>query len=131
MINGLIYVLEIIGLAIVVFIAYSVLKKYVFSKLKVNKWIIIGIAVADFLVPLILSQAKIIQMNFIVSIIQSAIFVFMFLWFMDTMGWGPKPVPTAKSNLKTNKTKYAATPIIKAKAKPNRLKNTDMEVIDI
>lgn len=128
--NILISVLEIIGLAIVVFIAYSLLKQYVFSKFKVNKWIIIGIAVAVFVVPLILGATNVLKMNFIFSIIQSGVFVILFLWFMDTMGWGPKPAP-AKSNLKNNKTKYAATPVIKAKAKPNRLKNTDMEVIDI
>ena len=132
--NNLIFVVEIIVLAIVVFIAYSILKKYVFSKFKVNKWIIISIAVVVFAVPLILSQvfnqAKFLQANSIFSVIQSGIFVFLFLWFMDTMGWGPKPVP-AKDNLKTNKTKYASTTVIKAKAKPNRLKNTDMEVIDI
>ena len=134
MINGLIFVLQIIGLAIVVFIAYSILQKYVFLKFKVNKWIIIGIAIAVFIVPLIISQtfsgAKFLQTNRIFSIIQSGIFVMLFLWFMDTMGWRPKQAPV-KSNVKTSKTKYTSTTVIKAKAKPNRLKTTDMEVIDI
>ena len=130
MINGSIYVARIIGLVILVYIIYAVLKKYFFSKFKVHKWIIIGIIIAVFAVPLILSSAMGFKMNIIISTIQSGVLVILFLWFMDTMGWGPKPAPS-KTNLKTNKTKYATTTVIKAKAKPNRLKNTDMEVIDI
>ena len=128
--NNLIYVLKIIGPAILGFIVYSVLKKYVFSKFKVNKWIIIGIAAAIFFMPLILIGTRALQINSIFSSIQSGVFVVLLLWLMDTTGWGPKPAP-AKANLKTNKLKYATTTVIKAKAKPNRLKNTDMEIIDI
>ena len=130
MLNNITYIVQIIGVAIVAFIIYSVLKKYVFSKLKVNKWVIICIMVAIFVAPLILSQANVFQMNSIAYLIQSGVLVVVFLWFMDTMGWAPKPKP-ARANLKTNKAKYATTQIIKAKAKPNRLKNTDMEVIQI
>jgi len=130
MINGLVFILEIIVIGIVAFTGYSILKKYVFSRLKVNKWMIIGIVIAVFAVPFILSLANVIKMNSIFSKIQSGIVVILFLWLMDTMGWGAKSQP-AKGNLKTNKTKYTTTPVIKAKAKPNRLKNTDMEVIDI
>ena len=130
MTNGLIYVARIIGLVILVYIIYAVLKKYFFSKFKVNKWIIIGIILAVFAVPLILSSVMGFKMNIIISTIQSGVLVILFLWFMDTMGWGPKTAPS-KTKLKTNKTKYATTTVIKSKAKPNRLKNTDMEVIDI
>ena len=126
----LFFILRIVALSIVVFIAYSLLRKYVFSKFKVNKWIIIGIAVVVLVGSLILNQFTGLQTNTIFITIQSGVFVVLFLWFMDTMGWGPKPVP-AKSNLKTTKTKYATPTVIKAKAKPNRLKNTDMEVINI
>ena len=128
--NILFFILKIIALSIVVFITYSLLRKYVFSKFKVNKWIIIGIAVVVLVASVILNQVKALQTNMVFVTIQSGVFVVLFLWFMDTMGWGPKPVP-AKSNLKTNKTKYATTAVIKAKAKPNRLQNTDMEVINI
>ena len=130
MIKNLIFVIEIIGLAILAFIAYSLLKKYVFSKFKVNKWIIIGAAVIVFVVPLVLNLTNVIKLSFIFSTIQSGVMVILLLWLMDTIGWGPKPLP-AKSNAKTNKTKYATTTVIKSKAKPNRLKNSDMEVIDI
>jgi len=130
MTNTLIYVLRIIGLVIFVYIIYALLKKYFFSKFKVNKWIIIGLILAVFAVPLILSSVLVFKMNIIISTIQSGVLVILFLWFMDTMGWGPKTAPS-KTKLKTNKTKYATTTVIKSKAKPNRLKNTDMEVIDI
>lgn len=126
MIDGLIFILKIIGIAIVAIVAYWILKKYVLSKLKVSKWIIIGLIVAVFIVPLILSVANVFHISDTLTRIQSGVVVVLFLWLMDTMGLGAKPQPT-----KTNKTKYATTPVIKAKAKPNRLKNTDMEVIDI
>ena len=128
--NILFFILKIIALSIVVFITYSLLRKYVFSKFKVNKWVIIGIAVVVLVVSVILNQITGLQTNMIFVTIQSGIFVVLFLWFMDTMGWGPKPAPV-KSTSKNSKTKYSTTPVIKAKAKPNRLKNTDMEVINI
>ena len=118
------YVLQIILLTIVVFVIYSLLKKYIFSKIKVNKWVIIGVAVLALLIPVILQLLGIkINSNFVY--IQSGIYVVIFLWLFDTLGWGPKSAPAKVSKNKSDNT------VIRAKAKPNRLKNTDMEVIDI
>ncbi|MBC8061911.1 MAG: hypothetical protein H7Y18_14760 [Clostridiaceae bacterium] len=119
-----------VGSMVIGFITYSLLKKYVFSKLKVNKWVIVGIFVIAFVGPMFLIQAEVIKENSIFTNIQSGVVIVLVLWFMDTMGLRGKPRP-AQVNLKTNKTKYATTAVIKAKAKPNRLRNTDMEVIDI
>ena len=130
MINGLIYVVKILAIVIIAFAAFSVLKKYVFSKFKVNKWVIIIAAVVVIILPLVLMSAIGLQMNSVISTIQSGLIVLLTLWFMDIMGWGPKTAP-ASSNAKKNKAKYATTSVIKSKAKPNRLKYTDMEVIDI
>jgi energy-coupling factor transporter transmembrane protein EcfT len=122
------FILEIIGLTIVVFVGYAFLKQYVFSKLKVNKWVVIGLALVTIVLPIIL-QVSGVKWNSVFSIIQSIILVILFLWFFDLMGWGPKTQPSNNSNNK--KSKYTAPTVIKAKAKPNRLKTTDMEVIDI
>lgn len=125
----LVFIFEIILMTIVVFFAYSLLRQYVFSRIKVNKWVIICIAVVAFLIPLVL-QVIGVKLTSTLIYIQSGIYVIIFLWLFDTLGWGRRPVQTKNTNIKNANSKKDNI-VIRSKAKPNRLKNTDMEVIDI
>lgn len=119
------FMIQIILLTIVVFFVYSVLKRYVFSRFKVNKWIIICIAVIALVFPFVLQLIIGVKINSTLTYISSGVYVIIFLWLFDTLGWGPKVAPPKSPNNKKDNI------VIRSKAKPNRLKNTNMEVIDI
>ncbi len=119
------FILGMIALFFIVMVISFLLKQYVFPKFKVNKWIILGIAIVAFLVPLFL-QLNGQKLDSKFAFLQAAVIALLFIWFLDSSGWGPKAAqPKAK------KPKYSAPAVIKSKAKPNRLKNSNMEVIDI
>lgn len=80
-------------------------KKYIFSKIHVNKWIPLGIAVALFAFQLYLNSLK----SFYVSSAVAILSVVFFLWFMDI---------TQRSGYKKKEKQIK----IKPKAKPNRVK---------
>ena len=84
---------------------YILCKKYVFSKVRINKWIPLAIAIVLFVAQIFLGS--IINKYFTIGI--SIFAVIFFLWFMDIMQTGgPK-----------KKEKQIE---IKPKAKPNRVK---------
>lgn len=88
----------------IILVANFVCKKYVFSKLHVNKWIPLVIAIVLFVI-----QAFAGTINTYVSSGISILAVLFFLWFMDiTQTGGPK--------------KKDKQIVIKPKAKPNRIK---------
>ena len=83
---------------------YILCKKYVFTKVRINKWIPLAIAIVLFAAQIFLGA-----MNRYVSIVIFIFAVIFFLWFMDIMQTGgPK-----------KKEKQIE---IKPKAKPNRVK---------
>lgn len=94
--------------AVIMLVAYNLLNVFIFSKIKANKWIVLAAAVLTFFLPALLRIN--LQGKTIISIIQSGIFVILFLWFMDLSGFG------GQRRNKKEKT------IIKPKAKPNRVK---------
>lgn len=80
-------------------------KKFIFNKVRINKWIPLSIAIVLFVIQIIIGSAN----TYITSGL-SIFAVLFFLWFMDiTQTGGPK-----------NKEKQIR---IKPKAKPNRVKN--------
>lgn len=84
--------------------AYVLCKKYVFAKVRINKWIPLAIAIVLFATQIFLGA-----MNRSLTIVISIFAVIFFLWFMDIMQTGgPK-----------KKEKQIE---IKPKAKPNRVK---------
>ncbi|WP_426349532.1 hypothetical protein ACPWSR_17625 [Alloiococcus sp. CFN-8] len=97
-----IWILFIIALSLGTFIAYNFLNKYVLYKLKINRWAILSIAMVVLIAPAFLSLNTPIWMG-----IQSAIFVVLFLWFVDL------------TKLKKEEAKKIK---IRPKAKPNRVK---------
>ncbi|MCY6484332.1 hypothetical protein OW763_08175 [Clostridium aestuarii] len=110
--------LEMLVLVIIVLLVYNVLKAYVLDKIKINKWVVLSIAIIVFIVPSIFWANKV--PNRFLQYAQSAVFIVLFMWFMDLMGWGKR------RRLSNDKNE-----VIKAKAKPNRIKNnTDMEILE-
>ena len=103
----LLFILQIILLAVVIFGGFSVLSRYVFNKVKVNKWIILAAAIIIFLIPMF------IPMNQWIMLIISAVATILFLWFLDIIRNG---YPKLKKEKKV---------VIKPKAKPNRVKHNN------
>jgi len=84
--------------------AYVLCKKFIFGKVRINKWIPLSIAIILFIVQIFLGKINIYISNGI-----SVFSVLFFLWFMDiTQTGGPK--------------KKEKQIVIKPKAKPNRVK---------
>jgi amino acid transporter len=106
----LLVVLQIILFSIILLVIYSFLKKYLFSKIKVNKWVILILAILTFAAPYALYALNIKTSSKIINYVQMPLFVFLFLWYFDLLGIGhPK---TEKHDV-----------VIKPKAKPNRVKH--------
>lgn len=113
-------ILEMVVFAIVILLAYNALKHYVLDKLKVNKWIILTIALIVLLVPNFLGVD---QKNVFWLYGPSGIFIILFLWFIDLSGWNKRKtsnnISTSSYYKKSNKKDVKIRP----KAKPNRVKN--------
>ena len=89
---------------IVILVAYALCKRYIFGKVRINKWIPLSIAIILFAAQIFVGQT-----NVYVSSGLSIFAVLFFLWFMDiTQKGGPK--------------KKEKQIVIKPKAKPNRVK---------
>ncbi|AWK51179.1 hypothetical protein DIC82_09170 [Clostridium beijerinckii] len=83
---------------------YVLCKKFVFGKVKINKWITLAIAIVLFIAQILMGTT-----NKYISSVLSIFAVLFFLWFMDiTQRGGPK--------------KKEKQIVIKPKAKPNRVK---------
>jgi len=83
---------------------YVLCKKFIFSKVRINKWIPLSISVVLFAIQIFLGG-----MNSYVTAVVSILAVSFFLWFMDIIQTGgPK--------------KKEKQIVIKSKAKPNRVK---------
>ena len=75
-------ILQIILLAVVIFGGFSLLSRFVFNKVKINKWIILAAAIIIFLIP------TFIPMNQWIVLAISAVATILFLWFLDGRGHG-------------------------------------------
>ncbi len=100
-------------LSIVIFAIYTMASVYFLSKLKVNKWLVLGSAFLFLIIGIIIPAYT---TNVIINYIPTGIFVFLFLWFADLSGFTNMGAPVPKDEPKTQ---------IKPKAKPNKLKYTD------
>lgn len=106
-------ILSFVVMFAVIMVAYVLCKKYVFSKVRINKWIPLAIAIVLFVAQIFLGSIEALQsINKYATIVISIFAVIFFLWFMDIMQTGgPK-----------SKEKQI---VIKPKAKPNRAKKKD------
>ncbi|MBB6630342.1 hypothetical protein [Clostridium algidicarnis] len=107
------YVLLILIAAVVGVILYNLLNVYLLRKINVNKWIVLGVAILVFFLPIALSRFEF-SPN-VMSIVQSMFFVILLLWFFDLNSKGP-----------IKKEKQIK---IKTKAKPNKLKTMPKDSI--
>lgn len=91
-------------ICIIILAANALCKKFIFSKVRINKWIPLAIAIILFIIQVFIGQS-----NIYVSSVFSIFTVLFFLWFMDIMQrGGPK--------------KKEKQIMIRPKAKPNRVK---------
>lgn len=103
--NILLIILYFVLMAVVLIGVLTLLKKFVFSKIRINKYIPLGIAIVAFLFQLFLKPD-----NIYLSLVITGVVVIFFSWFWDIhQTGGPK---------KSNEKKI----IVKPKAKPNRVK---------
>ena len=108
MANFLVALLYMVIMVVVILAIMFLGRKFIFSKVRINKYIPLGIAVVAFLAQLIISLSGVNMMW--LTMLLSIIAVTFFLWFMDivTTG-GPK--------------KKDEEIVIRPKAKPNRVKH--------
>lgn len=114
-------ILEVLGLAIFIFIVYNLLKIYVLPKVKVNKWIILVVAILCFMAPAFIpavASRPILNYGF------TSLFMIFFLWFMDLTKPDRMKKNTSSAGTSYSREKYKNDKklIIKPKAKPNRVK---------
>lgn len=102
----ILYYAILIGLVILIFIGG---RKFVFSKVRINKWIPLVVAVVLFAVQLFLKPT-----NGIVSMGLQLVILTAFMWFMDIQTTGGPKAPEKKI-------------VIKPKAKPNRVKHLNKD----
>lgn len=109
--------------AVVILVIYNVAKPYLLSKIKINKWIVLVLAILSLFLPnIIMAQSGINpKSNQFLVWIPSGFFILFFLWFMDISGFGNKGFRNNTSSVDKKNNKKDV--IIKPKAKPNRVKN--------
>lgn len=99
-----------VGFAIIIFVGYALLSRYVFSRVAVNKWVLLIIAIVLFaswwLIP---GSSVAIDIPKMLLMAAAAI---IFFWFMDVQRSGNPRIKKAAKKV-----------VIKPKAKPNRVKN--------
>ena len=105
--NTFMTILSFILTIVVILAIYAVCRRFVFRKVRINKWIPLSIAIVLFIVLIILELLTI--KNTYISNGLMGLTVLFFLWFMEIMQTGgPK--------------KKEKQIVIKSKAKPNRVK---------
>ncbi|WP_142413152.1 hypothetical protein [Hathewaya massiliensis] len=120
----LMFLLSTLLSAFIGFLIFSFLREFVFSKIKLNKWIILGINVAILIIPAIL---KIPMDGLLGRTIFPTIYIIFFLWFLDAAGLFAAAEGKGKAY---GDKKRKENDIIKPKAKPNRVKNINKEKED-
>lgn len=108
----------VIVLAVATLIVYNILKTYVFSKIKINKWIILTLGILILILPYILHPFKINLSSGLWNYVLPVIVGIIFLWFLDSLGFSPN----SSNNNSPSKKDFNNNVVIKPKAKPNRVK---------
>lgn len=102
----LIFILQFLVLGVVIFGVFTLLRKFVFSKVKINKWIPLAIAIVLFIIQFFVQR-----INVYAGLALTVFVLIFFMWFLDVhQGIGPSGKPKGKQIE------------IRSKAKPNRAK---------
>lgn len=118
MLNFLMIILVTIAFAVFVFGGYILLSRYVFCKIRVNKWVLLAIGIIiiilSFAVPGTGKPLDVVKMGL------TGIAAIIFFWFFDVIKDGNPRFKKKKKDV-----------VIKAKAKPNRVKKKkDIKIDD-
>ena len=111
----LIFGLKILVFALIVLVVFNALNIFVFSKIKVNKWIVLGGILLTVVVSPILLVYKIDINGTLWQYLLGAVFGILFLWFLDLSGF--------RKSKGSKSAKKQPEIVIRSKAKPNRVKN--------
>lgn len=103
--STILYLAVMLGLTVLIFIGG---RKFVFSKVRINKWIPLGIAAVLFVAQFFMKD------NVWVTMALTLVIVTFFLWFLDIQTTGGPKAPEKKI-------------VIKPKAKPNRVKHLNKD----
>ncbi|MDD7793255.1 hypothetical protein [Clostridium sp. 'White wine YQ'] len=109
-------ILQTVIIFAVVLGAFYVLRKFVFNKLKISKWIPLAIAIL-----LLAGQFLFKIQNGLQGVALTALTLLFFMWFLD-LNQGGGPVTSKKQKQKQIE--------IRPKAKPNRVKNLNKDKKD-
>ncbi len=114
-------ILGMIAFTIVIFIIYYGLKTYLLNKIKINKWVVLVIAILLFTAPIALWPTMPV---FVARYVIPGVFVIFALWFMDLSGFMKRRVSSKSNYSNTSYKKDKKKDIVmRPKAKPNRVKN--------
>ena len=98
-------ILYFVAVVAIMFLSFTLGRKYIFSKVRINKWIPLAIAIVLFILQIIVkSQNQLVSMAFTIST------VWFFMWFLDIQSTGGPKQKEKKIE-------------IRPKAKPNRAKH--------
>lgn len=103
--NILFYIVYIAILILLMVLSFTFGRKYVYSKVRVNKWIILAIAVVLFIIQMVLKST-----NVWLTMVFTIVILWFFMWFMDIHNTGGPKQKEKKIE-------------IRPKAKPNRVKH--------
>lgn len=112
-------IIEIIILTIVILVGYNYLKKFLFNKIKLNKWLILSISILLWAIPPIIKYSF---KNISIAYWPYIFYIFsilLFLWFIDLTGLRKK---NDENTVTYNKPDNKKEMINKPKPKPNRAK---------
>ncbi|APM38367.1 hypothetical protein [Clostridium kluyveri] len=105
--------LQVLVMTVLVIIFYKLLKSHILHKFYPNKWLILILAIGAFFLPPVISAYFKYNLNGTIwQYISSAVFLILFLWFVDLKNGG-----IYKNGGKSSKGKDIK---IRPKAKPNR-----------
>ena len=113
-------ILEMLLFFLVILLIYYGIKKTILDKVKINKWVVLAIALIFLLVPSFLGVD---QKNPLWVFGPSGVFFLLFLWFLDLSGWSKRKTAENTSTNTYYKKGNKKDIKIRPKAKPNRVKN--------
>ena len=91
--------LQVAFFAIIILVVYKQIKERVLYKYKPNKWMILGLSGLVFLIPILLKEYTGYDMSGTVwQYIDSAVFIVLFLWFVDLSNGAMRKINEVKNN---------------------------------
>lgn len=117
----LIVLLQVAFFAIIMFVVYKQLKERLLYKFNPNKWVVLIASAAVFFLPMLISQVIKYNLNGTLwQYLDSAVFIVLFLWYVDISNGSIKKILDKKAEETTKEEKkklQTASPAVKKKNK--------------